>query len=172
MSDAGAMNMRNGKRERVEVKEARPRRGGATPAQNVKEAEILKIIEKLKGSNKYDGLEQMLNQLLVLQVECTVGDLSAFKIWLKLAKDSKRSLAEGTDALAVMLEVIGDVEGTLKRVQGETPLNAKMEAEQDAVRKIVPKARQHPALVHIFAHPPPMPVPLSSRLSSSHAHHR
>ena len=172
MSDAGAMNMRNGKRERVEVKEARPRRGGATPAQNVKEAEILKIIEKLKGSNKYDGLEQMLNQLLVLQVECTVGDLSAFKIWLKLAKDSKRSLAEGTDALAVMLEVIGDVEGTLKRVQGETPLNAKMEAEQDAVRKIVPKARQHPALVHSFAHPPPMPVPLSSRLSSSHAHHR
>jgi len=41
MSDA-AMNKRNGKRERVEVKEARPRRGGATPAQIVKEAEILK----------------------------------------------------------------------------------------------------------------------------------
>ena len=142
------MNMRNGKRERVEVKEARPRRGGATRAQIVTEAEILKIIGKLKGANKYDGLEQMLKQLLVLQVECTVGDLSAFKIWLKLAKDSKRSLAEGTDALAVLLEVIWDVEGTLKRVQGETPLNAKMEAEQDAVRKIVPKARQHPALVH------------------------
>ena len=104
MSDAGAMNMRNGKRERVEVKEARPRRGGATRAQIVTEAEILKIIGKLKGANKYDGLERMLKQLLVLQVECTVGDLSAFKIWLKLAKDSKRSLAEGTDALAVLLE--------------------------------------------------------------------
>jgi len=142
------MTTRNGKRERVEAEEARPRRGGATRAQIVTEAEILKIIGKLKGANKYDGLEQMLKQLLVLQVECTVGDLSAFKIWLKLAKDSKRSLAEGTDALAVLLEVIGDVEGTLKRVQGETPLNAKMEAEQDAVRKIVPKARQHPALVH------------------------
>ena len=131
------------------MKAERPRRGSAASAQVVTEAEIRKIIEKLKDGSKYDALEKMLNDLLVLQVdECIVGDQSAFKTWLKLAKDEARSLAEGTDAVAVLLELIEDVEDTLTRVQGGTPLNDKMKAEQDAVREIVPKARQHPPLVH------------------------
>ena len=130
------------------MKQARPRRGGATPKQDVKEGEIRQIIKKLKECSKHDALEQMLNDLLVLQVDCIVGDQSAFKTWLKLAKDDARSLAEGTDAVAVLLELIEDVEGTLRRVQGGTPLNDKMKAEHDAVREIVPKARQHPPLVH------------------------
>ena len=97
----------------------------------------------------YDALVKMLNDLLVLQVDgCTVGDQSAFKTWLKLAKHATRSLAEGTGAVSVLLELIEDVEGTLTRLQGGTPLNDKMKAELAAVRKIVPEARQHPALVH------------------------
>ena len=130
------------------MKAGRPRRGSAAPAQVVNEAEIRQIIKKLKACNTHDALEEMLNDLLVLQVDCIVGDQSAFKTWLKLAKDEKRSLAEGTDAVAVLLELIEDVEGTLTRVQGGTPLNDKMKAEHDAVREIVPKARQHPPLVH------------------------
>ena len=130
------------------MKAARPRRGSAAPAQVVNEAEIRQIIKKLKACNTHDALEEMLNDLLVLQVDCIVGDQSAFKTWLKLAKDEARSLAEGPDAVAVLLELIEDVEGTLTRVQGGTPLNDKMKAEHDAVRKIVPKARQHPPLVH------------------------
>tara|TARA_B100000795_G_scaffold121504_1_gene90434 strand:+ start:470 stop:970 length:501 start_codon:yes stop_codon:yes gene_type:complete len=133
----------------ADVKEARQRRGGAAPPEIVKEPEIRQIIKKLKDSEAYGGLVKMVNDLLVLQVDgCIVGDQSAFKTWLKLAKDEARSLAEGTDAVAVLLELIEDVDGTLTRMQGNTPLNAKMEAEQDAVREIVPKARQHPALVH------------------------
>jgi len=78
----------------ADVKAERPRRGSAASAQVVTEAEIRKIIKKLKDGSKYDALEKMLNDLLVLQVdECIVGDQSAFKTWLKLAKDEARSLA-------------------------------------------------------------------------------
>ena len=74
------------------MEEARRRRGGDAPAEEVREAEIRQIIKKLKDSSMYDALVKMLNDLLVLQVDgCTVGDQSAFKTWLKLAKDESQS---------------------------------------------------------------------------------
>ena len=125
------------------MEEQRYRRGGAAPAEKVDESQIRNIIDKLKANCTYAGLMQMLSTLLKLQVKgCTVDGQSAFKTWLKLAKDSHRSLAEGTDAAAVLLGLLEDVDGTLERVQNKTPLNSKMRKEQEAVRKIVPQARR------------------------------
>ena len=127
----------------ADAEEPRPRRGGAAPNQAVSEKEIRTVIEKLQDSGEYGVKMIMLQKLLKLQVEsCNVGGQSAFKTWLKLAKDACRSLAEGTDAIAVLLQLLEDVDGTLKRVQGQTPLNPKTTKEQKAVRKIVPKARR------------------------------
>ena len=85
----------------------------------------------------------MLHELLKLQVEgdAVVGEQSAVKTWLKLAKNASRSLAEGTDAAAVLLELIEDAQGVLKRLLGETPLNVKMKAEHAAVLKVVEQMR-------------------------------
>ena len=121
----------------------RPRRGGAAPAQLVGESEIRTVIKKLEDTGEYWAKMNMLQELLKLQVErCNVGGQSAFKTWIKLAKDEGRSLAEGTDAVAVLLELLEDVDGMLKRIQDQTPLNPKMREEQKAVREIVPEARR------------------------------
>ena len=149
----------------ADVEEQRGRRGGAAPAERVDESQSRNIIDKLKANKAnctYAGLMKMLRTLLKLQVEgCTVDGQSAFKTWLKLAKDSHRSLAEGTDAAAVLLGLLEDVDGTLERVQDKTPLNPKMRKEQEAVRKIVPQARR--ALSCTACPPtPPVPVLLSS----------
>ena len=127
----------------ADAEKPRPRRGGAAPAQMVGESEIRTVIKKLEDTGEYWAKMNMLQELLKLQVErCNVGGQSAFKTWIKLAKDEGRSLAEGTDAVAVLLELLEDVDGMLKRIQDQTPLNPKMREEQKAVREIVPEARR------------------------------
>ena len=126
-----------------EDQDSRPRRGGETPAQRVNEREIQSIIGKLDEENTLDPKLNMLHELLKLEVEgdAVVGEQSAVKTWLKLAKDASRSLAEGTGAVAVLLELIEDAQGVLKRLLGETPLNVKMKAEHAAVLKVVEQMR-------------------------------